>query len=121
MGYPYHQQCVFVSLSNVNFSFIVFTSFFLIVYIGLFFVIVHLRAGGFAHWRSSRQLCGRPPTSSLHAETAPIVSASTSRVFAQAVVVRFSGLPIAGERSQHFPAAYHHYRLRAAPRRGPAI
>jgi hypothetical protein len=22
------------------------------IYIGLFFVIVHLRAGGFAHWRS---------------------------------------------------------------------
>ena len=62
--------------------------------IGLFFVIVHLRAGGFAHWRSCGQLRGRPPTSSLHAETAPIVSASTSRVFAQAVVVRFSGLLI---------------------------
>ena len=90
-------------------------------YIGLFFVIVHLRAGGFAHWRSRGQLRGRPPTSSLHAETAPIVSASTSRVFAQAVVVRFSGLPIAVERSGRLRAAYHHHRLRAAPRRAPAI
>ena len=48
--------------------------------IGLFFVIVHLRAGGFAHWRSRGQLRGRPPTSSLQCSGAGRVGSSVGSV-----------------------------------------
>ena len=91
------------------------------MYIGLFSLIIPLRAGGPAHWDPHSRRAALRWSCSSPSETCAIVSASRRRIFGQAEVQRSEAFPWQERPPCISLHALHHHRLRAAARRAQAI